>query len=136
MPSYKIEKDNIPRYKNFENLADAQNYANSLGFGFVATLENPENFPPFIRTLSDDMRFSKDLYDNFVQSNRNDNITIEESQQLISVLGDLKQLIDSGAVVELIELIQSLGGATVARVYTADRQSLDILKINSYIDSL
>lgn len=136
MPAYKIEKDGIPRYKNFNNIQDAQDYANSLGVGFVATLESNEDFPPYTRTLQDDMRFLKALYDSFVQQNRNMAITPTESQELITAIGSFKQLVDSGAVGELEILIASLGGVDIARVYTAARQATDILKIQSYTDSL
>lgn len=135
MPSYKIEKDGIPRYKNFDTLELAQAYADTLGVGFVATLENIQDFPPFTRTLADDMRFSKDLYDSFVQGNRDAEITPEESQALISTLGTLKALVDAGAVLEMIGFLQSLV-TPLARVYTTARRDLDVLKIQSYIDSL
>lgn len=136
MPCYKIEKNGIARFKNFDNLTDAQTYANDLGTGFVVTLESEQNFPPFVRTLSDDIRCLNDLYLSFVQQNRDASITPEESQTLIAAIGGFKQLVDSGAVLELVGLIQSLGGVDIARVYTAERQQNDILKIQSYIDSL
>lgn len=136
MPCYKIEKDNIARFKNFNSLADAQLYADSLGVGFVATFESSEDFPPYTRTLQDDMRFLKALYDSFVQQNRDMAITPTESQELIAAIGGFKQLVDSGAIIELKLLILSLGGVDIARVYTAARQATDILKIESFIDSL
>lgn len=135
MPSYKIEKDGISRYKNFDTLELAQAYADTLGVGFVATLENVQDFPPFTRTLADDMRFSKDLYDSFVQGNRDAEITPTESQELITTLGTLKALVDAGAVMEMIDFLQSLV-TPLARVYTTARRDLDVLKIQSYIDSL
>ena len=136
MACYKIEKDNIPRFKNFLDLIDAQAYANTLGVGFIATLENEQDFPPFTRNLLDDMRFSKDLYNSFIQGNRDLGITAAESQELIATIGDFKQLVDAGAVIDMIALIESLGGNPIARVYTLERQEVDILKIKSYIDSL
>ena len=47
MSCYKIEKDEVVRYKNFDSLEAAQNYADSLGVGFFASLESVQNFPPF-----------------------------------------------------------------------------------------
>lgn len=135
MPSYKIEKDNISRYKNFDSLELAQSYADSLGVGFVATLENEQDFPPFTRTLSDDMGFSKDLYNSFVQGNRDLGITTAEAQELITVLGTLKALVDAGAVIDMMGFLQSLP-TPLARVYTTERRDLDVLKIQSYTDSL
>jgi len=135
MPSYKIEKLGVKRYLNFVDLTSAQNYADSLGVGFVATLENEQDFPPFTRTLSDDMGFSKDLYDSFVQGNRDLGITTAEAQELITVLGTLKALVDAGAVIDMMGFLQSLP-TPLARVYTTDRRNLDVLKIQSYIDSL
>ncbi len=135
MPSYKIEKDNIPRFKNFDSLELAQSYADSLGVGFVATLENEQDFPPFTRTLADDMRFSKDLYDSFVQGNRDASITPIEAQELITTLSTLKALVDAGAVIDMMGFLQSLV-TPLARVYTTERRDLDVLKIQSYIDSL
>jgi hypothetical protein len=134
MACYKIEKDSIARFKNFDTLELAQAYADTLGVGFVATLENVQDFPPFTRTLADDMRFSKDLYDSFVQGNRDAEITPTESQELIT-LGTLKALVDAGAVLEMIGFLQSLV-TPLARVYTTARRDLDVLKIQSYIDSL
>ena len=136
MPCYKIEKTEIARFKNFANLTDAQTYADGLGTGFVVSLESEEDFPPFVRTLDDDIRFLNALYKSFIQQNRDAGITPAESQTLISTIGSFKQLVDSGSVFELIGLIQSLGGVDIARVYTAARQQNDILKIQSYIDSL
>jgi|32_taG_2_1085360.scaffolds.fasta_scaffold02559_7 hypothetical protein len=135
MACYKIEKNGIARYKNFDNLPDAQTYADSLGTGFVVSLENEQNFPPFIRTLGDDIRFCNDLYNNFVQQNRDNNITFEESQELIGSLSSLKQLVDAGAVGDIIIYLQSLI-TPIARVYTTERRDLDVLKIQSYMDSL
>lgn len=135
MACYKIEKDEVARYKNFHSLEGAQTYADSLGVGFVASLESEENFPPFTRTLADDIRFCKALYNNFVQGNRDASITFEESQELISTLSALKQLVDAGAVADVIIFLQSLV-PPIARVYTTARRDLDILKIQSYMDSL
>ena len=136
MACYKIEKDNIARFKNFASFEAAQTYADSLGVGFVVTFESNEDFPPYTRTLQDDMRFSKALYDSFVQQNRDMEISPTESQELIAAIGGFKQLVDSGAIIELKLLILSLGGVDIARVYTATRQATDILKIESFIDSL
>ena len=135
MPSYKIEKLGVKRYLNFVDLTSAQNYADSLGVGFVATLENEQDFPPFTRTLSDDMGFSKDLYNGFVQGNRDLGITTAEAQELINVLGTLKSLVDAGAVIDMMGFLQSLP-TPLARVYTTERRDLDVLKIQSYTDSL
>ena len=135
MACYKIEKLGVKRYLNFVDLTSAQNYADSLGVGFVATLENEQDFPPFTRTLSDDMGFSKDLYNSFVQGNRDLGITTAEAQELITVLGTLKALVDAGAVIDMMGFLQSLP-TPLARVYTTERRDLDVLKIQSYTDSL
>jgi|32_taG_2_1085360.scaffolds.fasta_scaffold06655_8 hypothetical protein len=136
MACFKIEKDSIARFKNFASFEDAQTYADSLGVGFVVTLESNQDFPPYTRTLHDDMELAKALYDSFVQQNRDMEITPTESQELIAAIGGFKQLVDSGAIIELKLLILSLGGVDIARVYTAARQATDILKIESFIDSL
>ena len=81
------------------------------------------------------MGFSKDLYDSFVQGNRDLGITTAEAQELITVLGTLKALVDAGAVIDMMGFLQSLP-TPLARVYTTDRRNLDVLKIQSYIDSL
>lgn len=137
MPCYKIEKNNIPRFKNFNNLTDAQIYADSLGTGFLVTLASNQNLPPYTRTRKDDQLFCSDLYNSFIDGNRVANITMQESQELIAALGGLKQLVDAGAVAEIKMLLQSLTNSLpIARVYTLERRDLDILKIDSWTDSL
>jgi len=135
MACYKIEKDQISRYKNFNSLEAAQTYADSLGVGFVASLESVQNFPPFNRTLEIDINFCNSLYNSFIQQNRDNNITFEESQEMISSLSSLKQLVDAGAVGDIIIYLNSLT-LPIARVYTIARRDLDVLKIQSYLDSL
>jgi hypothetical protein len=135
MSCYKIEKNQIARYKNFDSLEEAVAYADSLGEGFLTTLANEENFPPFTRTLATDIDFCKSLYNSFIQQNRDNNITFEEASELISVLSSLKLLIDAGAVNDIITYLESLT-LPIARVYTEERRNIDVLKIKSYLDSL
>ena len=137
MSAYKIEKDGVARFKNFETLDLAEAYALSLGVGFTVTLDNVEDFPPITRTRLDDQLFSITLYNAFVDANRAAGITPTESQELITALGGLKQLVDAGAVEEIRDLLLSLTGSLpIARVYTTARRDLDVLKIESYTDSL
>jgi len=97
MPCYKIEKLGIVRYLNFVDLTSAQAYADGLGAGFVASLQDVQDYPP---------------------------------------ISDIKQLAEVGAVDATRELLVGLTGLPIAGVYTELRREKDLLRIDSYNDSL
>ena len=141
MPCYKIEKLGVARYLNFANLTDAQNYANSLGVGFIATLESSEDFPPINLTVSQkalqDKYFLLGLVEDFVSENRTQGpTTVAQDLELLSAFSNIKQLAEVGAISATKQLLVDLTGLPIAGIYTEQRREIDILRIDSYNDTL
>jgi hypothetical protein len=141
MPCYKIQKSGVPRYLNFTDLASATAYANSLGTGFVASLQNAQDYPPITITAEDkqkqDKYFLLSLVNNFVVENRDSGtLTLAQDLELLTAFNNIKQLAEVGAVDATKELLITMTGLPIAGVYTEARRELDILKIDSYNDTL
>ncbi len=141
MACYKIEKLGIKRYLNFVDLTSAQAYADSLGAGFVASLQDVEDYPPISITAEDkavqDKYFLLGLVSNFVVENRaSGTLTLAQDLALLSAFNDIKQLAEVGAVDATRELLNAMAGLPIAGVYTELRRGKDLLKIDSYNDTL
>lgn len=141
MPCYKIQKSGVARYLNFTDLASATAYANGLGTGFVASLQNAQDYPPITISAEDkqkqDKYFLLGLVNNFVVQNRaSGTLTLSQDLELLTAFNNIKQLAEVGAVDATKELLNSMTGLPIAGVYTEARREVDILKIDSYNDTL
>jgi hypothetical protein len=65
MDYYKISKDNWQCIKQFNSLADAQAYADTLGTGYVAAFWRSYQIPSLLDKLNMDLNFCKDRSDTF-----------------------------------------------------------------------
>jgi hypothetical protein len=141
MACYKIEKLGIVRYLNFVDLTSAQAYADSLGTGYVASLQDVQDYPPINISEEDkavqDKYFLLGLVSNFVVENRESGtLTLAQDLALLSAFNNIKQLAEVGAVDATRELLIGLTGLPIAGVYTELRREKDILRIDSYTDTL
>jgi len=139
MPCYKIEKLGVKRFLNFVDLASAQAYADTLGTGFTASLESATDFPPINISIKQkaiqDKYFLLGLVESFVEQNRIAGTTVAQDLDLLSNFNSIKQLAEVGAVPAVRDLIAALV-VPIAGIYTEQRRELDLLKIDSYNDTL
>lgn len=145
MQTYKIHNNTTAYYKNFASLQDAQDFADSLGLSYIATLapENEQIPEEDITTIVDDkteqdFKFGSYLLQLFVADNRrfekayNTSITKEQTDSLILAYEKLINYCTIGAI---NELAVELAGITPNEVFTQERKDKYQALVTSYLQN-
>ena len=128
---YKFTKiDNTFFYQDFNDLASAEGFVNGVERMQIEIMPSFSTIPS-IELLESDKSFLLFMMDRFVFLNRQDNVSPEESIDLLTQFNSIKQLSEVGAVPEVLASITALV-PPIGRVYTLARQTEDINLLNKY----
>lgn len=130
---YKFNRqDNSFFYLPFDSYQNAIDFVNNIE---QVQIEEVPNFTkiPSLEKLESDKAFLLFMMDRFIHLNRLNNITSLESGELLTAFSTIKQLSEVGAVPEVYGSINALI-APIGRVYTAQRQTDDLIVIGSYLN--
>ena len=132
MDYYKISKDNWQCIKQFNSLADAQTYADTLGTGYVAAFWRNYKVPSLMDKLQMDLNFCKDLIDEFLEDNRIANITPEQSDAFLLKFQNILAFAQTGAVLSLQVHLPLI---PIVEVFTQVRKDKYINQLNDYVNA-
>ena len=132
MDYYKISKDNWQCIKQFNSLADAQAYADTLGTGYVAAFWRNYQVPSLMDKLQMDLNFCTDLIDEFLEDNRIANITPEQSDAGLLKFQNILAFAQTGAVPSLQVHLPLI---PIDEVFTQVRKDKYINQLNDYVNA-
>lgn len=138
MPAFKITKNGIDRFKNFKDLAEATTYAASLGVGFGVVFSSTGDLPTPDRKekLAHDLAFGGYLIRQFLDKNRELKASPEQSALFLQRFSVIKAFIELGAIPEALPMLIAFDNEGLEVIYPDSRKELDVLRIESYLDSL
>jgi hypothetical protein len=139
MMTYKITNTDNPYwavFKNFQNLQDAQTFANNLGNTYSAELASPENQIPDLtpeQKLQNDIQFGNQLIEMFLLDNRliTPSVTEQESVMLLNQFNSIERLAKLGDIKSTYILLEQI--QTDVRIFTQERKDKYLTLINNYL---
>lgn len=132
MNVYKISKGNWAVQYKAATLEDAQNYADSLGQGYVATFVSSFESKPNEQLYEPDKEFLKSLFDNFNLKNRPVELTDAEKVALDAEFSPMLSFVSAGSILKVRSMIAALT-PPIGTVYTLQRQTEDLAAIDEYL---
>jgi hypothetical protein len=111
MTTYKISKDLISYLKNFNDIQEAIEYANTeLGLGWNVTISDIQISPMTPKQqLDNDIFFGKTLIEEFLIDNRElGNIPIQEQLKQLDLFKNVNTLLNVGALRASYDLITTI----------------------------
>ena len=129
MNIYKIYKSNWSVKKKYATAQEAQDFADSLGDGYLVELLGPYIPPSIEEKVVQDVEFCTFLTNRFIVENREANITEAESLELMQQFSSIMSFAQVGAVDSVYTLLQQV---VVGRVYTQQRKDRDLQDIENY----
>ena len=130
MNYYKISKDNWSCTKEFATLEDAQDFASSLGDGYLVEYLGPVEPISIEQKLSMDMSFGLELINAFVYDNRLMEITTEQSEAVLVKFRDILAFAQTGAIVSIKAYLPLI---PIDEVFTQERKDKYIQMIDDYM---
>ncbi len=115
MPTYKIKKGSWECLEDFNDITEAQNFANSLGAGYVATLSATPKPPITVKDrLQMDKNFGKEIHTEFTEISRESNLGSGTPLPLAATRTQrdkfkyLSALLGEGSIIQAYEELESL----------------------------
>lgn len=130
MDYYRIYKNDWSTVRQFASINDAQTFAESLGTGYVAEFWKAFQQPDIHQKLQMDMDFCQNLISEFLEDNRNMNITPEQSDAVLMKFKDILSFAQTGAVASLNVHLPLI---PVDEVFTQERKNKYINQISGYM---
>jgi len=130
MDYYKIFKGLWSLIKQFENLTDAQIFADTLGAGYTAEFYQEYTPPTIQERLQSDLDFGAHLIYIFVEDNRIMGITSEQSETVLVKFRDILAFSQTGAITSIQTYLPLI---STDDVFTPERKDKYIQMINEYV---
>lgn len=130
MDYYRIYKNDWSTVRQFASINDAQTFADSLGTGYVAEFWKAFQQPDIYQRLQMDMDFCQNLISEFLEDNRNMNITPEQSDGVLMKFKDILSFAQTGAVASLNVHLPLI---PVDEVFTQERKNKYVNQISEYM---
>ena len=130
MDYYRIYKNDWSTVRQFASINDAQTFAESLGTGYVAEFWKAFQQPDVYQKLQMDMDFCQNLISEFLEDNRNMNITPEQSDAVLMKFKDILSFAQTGAVASLNVHLPLI---PVDEIFTQERKNKYVNQISEYM---
>ena len=130
MDYYRIYKNDWSTVRQFASINDAQTFADSLGTGYVAEFWKAFQQPDIYQRLQMDMDFCQNLISEFLEDNRNMNITPEQSDAVLMKFKDILSFAQTGAVASLNVHLPLI---PIDEIFTQERKDKYINQISEYM---
>ena len=130
MDYYRVYKNDWSTVRQFASINDAQSFADSLGSGYVAEFWRAFQQPDIYQKLQMDMDFCQNLISEFLEDNRNMNITPEQSDAVLMKFKDILSFAQTGAVASLNVHLPLI---PVDEVFTQERKNKYVNQISEYM---
>lgn len=130
MDYYRIYKNDWSMVRQFASINDAQTFADSLGTGYVAEFWKAFQQPDIYQRLQMDMDFCQNLISEFLEDNRNMNITPEQSDAVLMKFKDILSFAQTGAVASLNVHLPLI---PVDEIFTQERKDKYMNQISEYM---
>lgn len=130
MNYYRIYKNDWSTVRQFASINDAQTFAESLGTGYVAEFWKAFQQPDVYQKLQMDMDFCQNLISEFLEDNRNMNITPEQSDAVLMKFKDILSFAQTGAVASLNVHLPLI---PVDEIFTQERKNKYVNQISEYM---
>lgn len=130
MDYYRIYKNDWSTVRQFASINDAQTFADSLGTGYVAEFWKAFQQPDIYQRLQMDMDFCQNLISEFLEDNRNMNITPEQSDAVLMKFKDILSFAQTGAVASLNVHLPLI---PVDEIFTQERKDKYMNQISEYM---
>jgi len=130
MDYYRIHKNDWSTVRQFASINDAQTFADSLGTGYVAEFWKAFQQPDIYQRLQMDMDFCQNLISEFLEDNRNMNITPEQSDAVLMKFKDILSFAQTGAVASLNVHLPLI---PVDEIFTQERKNKYVNQISEYM---
>ena len=130
MDYYRIYKNDWSTVRQFASINDAQTFADSLGTGYVAEFWKAFQQPDIYQRLQMDMDFCQNLISEFLEDNRNMNITPEQSDAVLMKFKDILSFAQAGAVASLNVHLPLI---PVDEIFTQERKNKYVNQISEYM---
>jgi hypothetical protein len=130
MDYYRIYKNDWSTVRQFASINDAQTFADSLGTGYVAEFWKAFQQPDIYQRLQMDMDFCQNLISEFLEDNRNMNITPEQSDAVLMKFKDILSFAQTGAVASLNVHLPLI---PVDEIFTQERKNKYVNQISEYM---
>ena len=130
MNYYRIYKNDWSTVRQFASINDAQTFAESLGTGYVAEFWKAFQQPDVYQKLQMDMDFCQNLISEFLEDNRNMNITPEQSDAVLMKFKDILSFAQAGAVASLNVHLPLI---PVDEIFTQERKNKYVNQVSEYM---
>jgi hypothetical protein len=130
MDYYRVYKNDWSTVRQFASINDAQSFADSLGSGYVAEFWKAFQQPDIYQKLQMDMDFCQNLISEFLEDNRNMNITPEQSDAVLMKFKDILSFAQTGAVASLNVHLPLI---PVDEIFTQERKNKYVNQISEYM---
>ena len=130
MNYYRIYKNDWSTVRQFASINDAQTFAESLGTGYVAEFWKAFQQPDVYQKLQMDMDFCQNLISEFLEDNRNMNITPEQSDAVLMKFKDILSFAQTGAVASLNVHLPLI---PVDEIFTQERKNKYVNQVSEYM---
>lgn len=130
MNYYKISKDNWSSVQKFNDLNEAQNFANSLGSGYEVEYYGEVVEPTIQERLRNDIDFGNTLVYTFVEDNRTVGTTQEQNDLILSKFRDILAFAQTGAIQSISA---HLPNVPLDEVYTQERKDKYVSMVEDYL---
>ena len=131
MDFYKISKDQFSLIQKYNNQEEAEEVANKFGDGYTVEYLYPYVPPTLQERLSNDLEFGSHLVYVFVEDNRIQGITTEQSESLLIKFRDILGFAQTGAITSISFYLPNI---ETDDVFTEERKEKYIEMITKYLN--